>query len=163
MMKTNIKKIILKDKYQILSVYDNNLNVDFLDKIANSLSFGIKIIEYVQTTECDRVMLENLKRIQQLTSIYGALLFVRKRLDIFEIIDADGIIITDDDIPVKYIKKHINSDKFIGYYGKNCNEGSDCDFIISKDKNNKTNLTVFYEETTVKPNKRIYLDYKYFN
>lgn len=114
-MTSNLKEILLKDKYQALYIDNNSENI--LDKIALALNNNIKIIHFYINELSDSKNLELGFKIRQLCSIYDSLLIVNSRADIAKIINADGICLTKNDINIKYAKNILDKDKIFCYYG----------------------------------------------
>ncbi len=113
---TNIKQTLLKDKniYLITSSDNFNSGDEFLDKIAQILKCGVKIIQYREKNKPAKEIIKTGMKIRQLCSIYGALFIVNDRIDIAKILDADGVHLGQDDIPINEARKILGNDKIIG-------------------------------------------------
>lgn len=115
MEKTNIKKLLLKDKNIYLVTNSSNLNEqEFLDKVALALKSGVRLIQYREKEKSAKEIIETGKKLRQLCSMYEALLIVNDRIDIAQIIDADGLHLGQDDIDIKFARKIFGEDKIIG-------------------------------------------------
>ena len=116
---TNIKKILFKDRKEYLIVNNKNLSVEiFIDKIAKFLQLGIKIIHFQPDNNNDFETLEIGYKLRQLTSMFDAILLIEQRIDIAKIVDCDGVVLKETDIPIKLVKEKIEKDKIICAYIK---------------------------------------------
>jgi thiamine-phosphate diphosphorylase len=77
------------------------------------LKAGIKIIQYREKNLSTRMMYHEAIRIKQLCRQYGALFIVNDRLDIALGVDADGVHVGQDDMPIEIVKKFFGH-KIIG-------------------------------------------------
>lgn len=105
-MKTDIKKIILKNKKEYFFFDKNNIDI-----AGNALAKGVKIIIFKPIFN-DKTNIEIAQKLRQLCSIYESLLIIHKRVDIAEITDADGIYLNKNDLTIEQAKKILHSDKF---------------------------------------------------
>lgn len=113
--KTDIKKALLKDKNIYLITNSDNLDEDeFLDIVSSALQNGVKIIQYREKTKSALEIIRIGKKLRQLTSMYDALLIVNDRIDIAQLIDADGVHLGQDDIDILDARKILGDDKIIG-------------------------------------------------
>ena len=85
-----------------------------MDKIAQILKCGVKIIQYREKNKPAKEIIKTGMKIRQLCSIYGALFIVNDRIDIAKILDADGVHLGQDDIPINEARKILGNDKIIG-------------------------------------------------
>ncbi len=113
--KTNIKQALLNNKNIYLITSQNNLSEDeFIDKIAQILNAGVKLIQYREKNKTAQEIIKIGKKLRQLCSMYDALLIVNDRVDIAKIIDADGVHLGQDDIDINSARKILGDDKIIG-------------------------------------------------
>lgn len=112
----NIKKELLKDKSKAILI-DSGLiySSDFiLDKVANELKKGIRIVQFYIKNFSDKENIETAFRLRQLCSIFNSLLIINSRIDIAQLIKADGICLFDNDISIKHAKQILHEDLIIG-------------------------------------------------
>ena len=125
-MVTDIKKVILKDKNSSIFV-----SGDCLDFVASKLNQDVKIIIF-KLIQTDKKDLEIAFKLRQLCSIFDSLLIIQKRADIVEIIDADGIYLTNEDMKISQAKKILHDDKFF----MTSYENPDSDRVIEENYDN---------------------------
>ncbi len=115
MEKTNIKSLLLKAKNIYLITNSDGLSEDeFLDKVATCLKAGVKLVQYREKNKSAKEIIETGLKLRQLCSMYDALLIVDDRIDIAQIIDADGVHLGQDDIDINFARKILGEDKIIG-------------------------------------------------
>ena len=114
--KTDIKKALLKNKNIYLITSSQNFQDDneFIDKIAQILQAGVKIIQYREKNKNAKDIIKTARSLRQLCSMYNALFIINDRVDIAKIVDADGVHLGQDDIPIYDARKILGDDKIIG-------------------------------------------------
>ena len=105
---------------------------DFLDAIASALQGGVDIVLYREKELPDCVKVEVAHKIRALCDEYGATFIVNDRADIANIVEADGILLGQNDMKVEDAREILGQNAVIG---KSCittdevieavNEGSD--------------------------------------
>lgn len=85
------------------------------------LKAGIKIIQYREKDAPTKKMYNEAMRIRELCRQYGALFIVNDRMDIALAVDADGVHVGQDDMPLELVKKIYGdrSDRIIGVSVRN--------------------------------------------
>ena len=112
-MKTDIKKLILKDiktAYATLNSTDEDI---VLNELASALKNEIKLVIFYNDKLNDNEKIKLAKKLHQLCSIYNALFLVCFRADIAKIIDSDGIFLDNNSISVHQALEIISKEKFI--------------------------------------------------
>lgn len=114
--KTNLKELLLKDKNIYLITNSDNFKTEeeFLDKVALALKSGVKIVQYREKNKPASEIIKTGAKLRQLTSTYDALFIVNDRIDIAQILEADGVHLGQDDIDINLARKIIGEDKIIG-------------------------------------------------
>lgn len=160
----NIKEVLLKNKNNALFIESKCLNEDLiLNYIAKALSDGKKIIQYYFKSLSDSKNIELGFKIRQLCSIYDSLLIVNSRLDIAQIINADGLCLFDGDISISQAKKILHNDII---FAKNINKKDDIikedlkqfDYICINQDNKEllnSNLSALKDIKIIKLNRKI--------
>lgn len=69
------------------------------------LKAGVRIIQYREKDASTRIMYDEAVRIKELCRQYGALFIVNDRIDIALAVDADGVHLGQDDMPLEAVKK----------------------------------------------------------
>jgi thiamine-phosphate pyrophosphorylase len=85
---------------------------------------GVKIIQYREKNSSTRTMLNEALEIKKLCKKHNVIFIVNDRIDIAMAIDADGIHLGQEDMPIKIAKK-IMPEKIIGISVSSINEAID--------------------------------------
>lgn len=105
-----------KNKYFILdSKFYNNQDA-ILDEIASKLNNGTQIIILNGNNLTDKNFIDSGNKIRELCSIYNALFIVIQRIDIAQIIHADGIQLEPNGIDIKHARELTGKNMIIGYF-----------------------------------------------
>ena len=78
------------------------------------LSAGVKILQYREKHAHAGVMLEECRLLRRLTLEAGACFIVNDHVDIAMLVDADGVHVGQDDLPVPEVRRLLGPDKIIG-------------------------------------------------
>lgn len=89
-------------------------NKVFIEYCEDLLKAGVRIIQYREKNKNIKEVLKEAKQLRELTLKYNAIFIVNDYLDIALIVDADGIHIGQDDLPVKDVRKILGDNKIIG-------------------------------------------------
>ena len=100
---------------------DNKTNTQFLKIIEESINGGVSLVQLREKT-CSTLDFYNLARdVKKITTKYGIPLIINDRIDIALSVDADGVHIGQDDMPMT-IAREILGDKIIGVSASNLDE-----------------------------------------
>lgn len=100
---------------------DNKTNTQFLKIIEESIKGGVSLVQLREKT-CSTLDFYNLARdVKKITTKYGVPLIINDRIDIALSVDADGVHIGQDDMPMT-IAREILGDKIIGVSASNLDE-----------------------------------------
>lgn len=115
-LKMDIKKYLLRDKKLYLVTNSDNFNSDeeFLDRVALAVKSGVSIVQLREKTKPAAKIIEYGRVIRQITSEYGALFIVNDRIDLAQILNADGVHLGQDDIDIKSARKILGEKMIIG-------------------------------------------------
>lgn len=115
-LKMDIKKYLLKDKKLYLVTNSDNFDSDseFLDRVALAIKSGVDIVQLREKNKPASKIIEYGKIIRQLTSEYGALFIVNDRVDLAQILNADGVHLGQDDIDILSARKILGEKMIIG-------------------------------------------------
>lgn len=83
-------------------------------QVKEMVEAGIKIIQYREKYKSIKERYEECKKIREITKKSGVLFIVNDNIDIAQLVNADGIHIGQDDMPVSEAKKLIGEGKIIG-------------------------------------------------
>lgn len=89
-------------------------NQTSLDKVAEELYGNIGLVEISGHNIPSGEFLDFAQKVKQLCAQFDKTLIIRERLDIAKIVEADGIFLTNNDIPAKYIYNILPKDIIIG-------------------------------------------------
>ena len=87
---------------------------DLTEKVTESLKAGIKMIQYRDKYNNDNFKYFEAKKIAALCKDFGALFIVNDRIDLALSLDADGIHLGQNDLPIKIARELVGSEKIIG-------------------------------------------------
>lgn len=97
------------------------LKEDFTKKVEKALKSGVDIIQYRAKKKDAKDMIEEANALKKLCIKYNVPLIINDRIDIALAIDADGVHVGQEDIPVLYVRKLIGNNKILGLSTKNLN------------------------------------------
>ncbi|WP_028584399.1 thiamine phosphate synthase [Desulfogranum mediterraneum] len=77
---------------------------------------GIKVIQYREKRHLKsyQSILEECRQIRELTRNHGVVFIVNDFVDIAQLVDADGVHVGQDDLPVEAVRRLLGPDKLIG-------------------------------------------------
>lgn len=78
------------------------------------LDAGVKILQYREKHAKPGVMLEECRLLRRLTRAAGACFIVNDHIDIAMLVDADGVHVGQDDLPVPEVRRLVGPDMIIG-------------------------------------------------
>ena len=115
-LKMDIKKYLLKDKKLYLVTNSDNFKSDdeFLDTVALAVKSGVDIVQLREKTKPASKIIEYGRVIREITSEYGALFIVNDRVDLAQILNADGVHLGQDDIDILSARKILGEKMIIG-------------------------------------------------
>ncbi len=92
---------------------DGRTNVQVVEQMIKG---GIKIIQYREkrSAKSYRTILEECRQIRALTRAAGVTFIVNDYVDVALLVDADGVHVGQDDLPVAEVRKLLGSDKIVG-------------------------------------------------
>ena len=85
-----------------------------VDEVEAAIDGGIRVIQFREKQMCDREMIATGKVLRSLTSRAGVDLIINNRIDIALAVDADGVHIGQDDMPVALARRLLGPDKILG-------------------------------------------------
>ncbi len=112
----NWKKKLLNE-FELYGITDlKNEDPEIVSKITEAFRGGMDVIQLRSKNLPDRFLLEIGKKIRQITLRMKKLFIVNDRLDLMLALDADGIHLGQDDLPVQIARAMIkDKSKLIGY------------------------------------------------
>ncbi len=87
---------------------------EFLDKVASALEGGADIVQLREKTAHADEILELAKKIKELCALYDAIFIINDRIDIAQIVKADGVHLGQKDIDIHSARKLLGNDVIIG-------------------------------------------------
>ncbi len=95
--------------YLVTSPADNLFNI-----VESALQGGLTLVQYRNKTADDTVRFQEAQKLCQLCHSYGALFLVNDRPDLALAVDADGVHLGQDDLPISIARKILGSQRIIG-------------------------------------------------
>jgi thiamine-phosphate pyrophosphorylase len=115
-LSSKLNKFRLEDKnlYLVTSSDAFENEDDFLNAVASSLEGGVRLLQLREKSHDAKRIIRLGKKIRELTSIYDAIFILNDRIDIAQIIDADGVHLGQDDIGIKEARNILGDKMIIG-------------------------------------------------
>ncbi len=113
-MKINHFKLKDKKLYLVTNSDKFENDNDFLDAIAAALQGGVQIVQLREKRRPANEIIELGKKIRILCSEFDALFVINDRIDIAQIVEADGVHLGQDDIKIDYARKILGENFIIG-------------------------------------------------
>jgi thiamine-phosphate pyrophosphorylase len=106
----------LKWDYSLYLVTDRSyIGVrDLIVCVREAIEGGVSLVQLREKIAPSREFYEMAEKLKSLTSRYNVPLIINDRLDIALAIDADGLHLGQEDLPIAVARKHIGQDKIIG-------------------------------------------------
>lgn len=86
----------------------------FLDAVASALQGGVDMVQLREKNIPDSVVIDLGHKIRVLCDEYGATFIVNDRLDIASIVEADGVHLGVNDIPLNVAREYLGANAIIG-------------------------------------------------
>ena len=108
-----VRSIFKSGLYCITSEEHSN-GKDNIEMVRQMIGAGIKIIQYREKEKPVLEKLDQCRKIRELTREADALFIVNDNVDIALAVNADGVHVGQDDMPVDQVRKLVGNDKVIG-------------------------------------------------
>ncbi len=95
--------------YLVTSPFDN-----LFSTVEAALKGGLTLVQYRDKNADDEVRLSNALKLRQLCHHYGALFIVNDRVDLALAVDADGVHLGQQDLPISVARQLLGAKKIIG-------------------------------------------------
>ena len=92
------------------------------ESVKQSILGGCTVIQLREKNISSREFYEIAKRVKKITSDFGVPLIINDRVDIAVAVDADGVHIGQDDLPIEVVRDIIGNKKIIGVSASNFQE-----------------------------------------
>ena len=93
-----------------------------LTTVEAALKGGLTLLQYRDKTADDTIRLEQAKKLRQLCHLYGALFIINDRVDLALAVDADGVHLGQQDMPIDLARQLLGSQRIIGRSTTNSEE-----------------------------------------
>jgi thiamine-phosphate pyrophosphorylase len=102
--------------YSLYLVTDkkNKSDIEFLDIIEESIKGGVNLVQIREKTSKTKDFYYLSIKVKEITLKYNVPLIINDRIDIALAIDADGVHIGQEDMPISVTRKIIGKDKILG-------------------------------------------------
>jgi len=114
---TRYQQLLRSRLYLVTSSKEN-----LLETVEAALKGGLTLVQYRQKTASDTVRLEEARRLCQLCHAYDALFLVNDRIDLALAVDADGVHLGQEDMPISLARDLLGPHKLIGRSTTNADE-----------------------------------------
>jgi len=85
-----------------------------LEVVETAIAAGVRWIQYREKALTRRARYEEARRLRELTRRAGAVLVINDELDLAVAVEADGLHLGQDDLPLAVARPHIGAGRFIG-------------------------------------------------
>ncbi len=92
-------------KFDVYFITDSNFGWTHEQLAEMALRAGIRVIQFREKKMSVKSMFETAKRLRKLTEDYGATFIVNDRVDLALAVDADGIHVGQEDLPVEVVRE----------------------------------------------------------
>ena len=103
--------------YLVTNRYQDSLE-NFLEKVETACRSGVSIIQLREKNLTTNQYYQLAKQVKEITDAYQVPLIIDDRLDICLAVDAAGLHIGDDELPVSVARKVLGSEKILGVTAK---------------------------------------------
>ncbi|WP_205842258.1 thiamine phosphate synthase [Natranaerobius trueperi] len=109
----NSSNILNTDIYAI-TAEEFSKGRDNIQVVTEMLESGVEIIQYREKNKTAKEKLEQCKKIRELTYNAGCKFIVNDDIDIAILVDACGVHVGQNDLPIKEVRKLVGNEKIIG-------------------------------------------------
>ena len=103
--------------YLVTNRYQDSLE-SFLEKIETACRSGVTIVQLREKNLTTNQYYQLAKEVKEITDVYQVPLIIDDRLDVCLAVDAAGLHIGDDELPVSVARKVLGSEKILGVTAK---------------------------------------------
>ena len=103
--------------YLVTNRYQDSLE-SFLEKVETACRSGVTIIQLREKNLTTNLYYQLAKQVKEITDAYQVPLIIDDRLDVCLAVDAAGLHIGDDELPVSVARKVLGPDKILGVTAK---------------------------------------------
>lgn len=105
--KEDLKLYLVTDRFDFS-------DAEFLERIESALKAGVTMVQLREKTASTREFYTLGQQVKQLTDKYHVSLVIDDRIDLCLALDADGVHIGDDELPVAVTRQLVGPDKIVG-------------------------------------------------
>lgn len=109
-----MKRVFPQTDLYCLTDFELSSGRSNIDVVKELLAADVKLIQYREKERKMGVMLEECRAIRALTREAGACFIINDHVDIAMLVDADGVHVGQDDLPVQAVRELLGPDKIIG-------------------------------------------------
>ena len=91
---------------------------EFLNKVETACANGVTLVQLREKNLSTRDYYELALKVKQITDRYGLKLIIDDRIDICQAVDAGGVHIGDDELPVSVARQLLGKEKLLGVSAK---------------------------------------------
>jgi len=110
----NKKKVLHKTQLYVIADPGLCLNRDLIELVSLTIEGGAQMIQFRDKKSSDKEFLEKTLEIHKITQRKKTPLIINDRVDITKLIDAEGVHLGEEDLPLKEARRILGSKKIIG-------------------------------------------------
>ena len=84
------------------------------ESVELAIAGGVTLVQLREKDVSSRIFYETALRVKAITQAYGVPMIINDRLDIAQAVDAEGVHVGQDDLPVSVVRRIMGPDKIIG-------------------------------------------------
>lgn len=111
-MKFDLSLYLVTERYHYI-------DEKFLSIVDEACKSGVTMVQLCEKTATTKDFYMLAKKIKEITDSYGIPLIINDRVDICLAVNASGVHVGDDDLPIEVTRKILGPDKIIGVSVKN--------------------------------------------
>ncbi len=121
-------EVILPVDFKLYLITDRKqVKMPLVDAVRLALEGGVRAVQLREKDLPVRELLQLARELRELTKEFGARLFINDRVDVASAVNADGVHLGHESMPVKAVRKVVGNDMLIGVSTHNQQEAKDAE------------------------------------
>lgn len=113
-LKLNEYRLAHVKNYLVIEKYTDETDDDFLNRIAEKLNNKIDMLQFNQGNISTKEYYLLGKKLRELCSIFNVIFIIKNRIDVAKAVNADGIILEENELPPDFAKEFLEENSIIG-------------------------------------------------
>ena len=108
----------LNTKFYFITDSSNYEEDEFLERVESALKGGVTILQLREKNKTTREYIELAEKVHEITKRYNVPLIIDDRVDVMLAVDAEGVHVGAEDMPLDMARRIIGKDKILGATAK---------------------------------------------